>query len=140
MAKKDLNEDILSGGSISDSAKSEKSAKKAEKLAEKAKRMPRKKLRLIRKFRNSEVSLLPKPMKKPKRHSRKSLIGQRLSRMRSAAKKRNCGSKCGNYPQSCCVCNRCCSCCCICRHRCGSQGLYSLHLAVDNRYHRSHNH
>lgn len=87
MAKKDLNEDILSGGSISDSAKSEKSAKKAEKLAEKAKRMPRKKLRLIRKFRNSEVSLLPKPMKKPKRHSRKSLIGQRLSRMRSAAKK-----------------------------------------------------
>ncbi|UKI23844.1 MAG: hypothetical protein L6V88_05730 [Anaerotruncus sp.] len=43
MAKKDLNEDILSGGSISDSAKSEKKRKKAEKLAEKGKkRMPRK--------------------------------------------------------------------------------------------------
>ena len=49
MAKKDLNEDILSGGSISDSAKSEKSAKKAEKLAEKDKKECReKRLRLIK--------------------------------------------------------------------------------------------
>lgn len=42
MAKKDLNEDILSGGSISGSAKSDKSAKKAEKLAQKAKKIAEK--------------------------------------------------------------------------------------------------
>ena len=38
MAKKDLNEDIFSGGSISDSDKSDKSAKKAERLAKKSKK------------------------------------------------------------------------------------------------------
>lgn len=42
MAKKDLNEDILSGGSISGSAKSDKSAKKAERLAQKAKKIAEK--------------------------------------------------------------------------------------------------
>ena len=36
MAKKDLNDDILSGGSISDSEKPDKSAKKSGKAGEKS--------------------------------------------------------------------------------------------------------
>ena len=42
MAKKDLNEDILSGGSISDSANDDKSAKKAESKAKSAEKKAKK--------------------------------------------------------------------------------------------------
>lgn len=46
MAKKDLNEDILSGGSISDSEKKDKSAKKAERQEKKAKKAAEKRAAL----------------------------------------------------------------------------------------------
>lgn len=50
MAKKDLNDDILSGGSISGSGKSDKSAKKAERLEKKAKKTAQKKAELDKKI------------------------------------------------------------------------------------------
>ena len=46
MAKKDLNDDILSGGSISDSEKPDKSAKKAARQEKKAKKTAEKKAKL----------------------------------------------------------------------------------------------
>ena len=42
MAKKELNEDILSGGSISESAKPDKAAKKAESKAKSAEKKAKK--------------------------------------------------------------------------------------------------
>lgn len=61
MAKKDLNEDILSGGSISDSEKKDKSAKKAERQEKKAKKAAEKRAALekeikeLREKRDSET-------------------------------------------------------------------------------------
>lgn len=61
MAKKDLNEDILSGGSISDSEKKDKSEKKAARLEKKAKKAAEKRASLekdikdLREKRDSET-------------------------------------------------------------------------------------
>lgn len=61
MAKKDLNDDILSGGSISDSQKPDKSAKKAARLEKKAKKTAAKRAKIekeikeLREKRDSET-------------------------------------------------------------------------------------
>lgn len=61
MAKKDLNDDILSGGSISDSEKPDKSAKKAARLEKKAKKTAEKRAKIekeikdLREKRDSET-------------------------------------------------------------------------------------
>lgn len=61
MAKKDLNDDILSGGSISDSEKPDKSAKKAARLEKKAKKNAEKRAKIekeikeLREKRDSET-------------------------------------------------------------------------------------
>lgn len=73
MAKKDLNEDILSGGSISDSAKSEKSAKKAEKLAEKAKKNAEKKAALDKEIQELRSKLASETDEKAKTALKKKL-------------------------------------------------------------------
>lgn len=57
MAKKDVNEDIFSGGSISDSEKSDKSVKKAEKLAKKSEKAAKKAAAKKQKIENEIKSL-----------------------------------------------------------------------------------
>ena len=86
MAKKDLNEDILSGGSISGSAKSDKSAKKAERLAQKAKKIAEKNAALDKEIQELRSKLTSATDEKEKMQLRKSWIKQKQSRMLSAEK------------------------------------------------------
>ena len=79
MAKKDLNGDIFSGGSISDGDKSAKGAKKAEKLAKKAEKNAAKKARL-----ESEIKTLKNQLSSQTDEKSKAILEKKLAKAKNS--------------------------------------------------------